>query len=163
MKRIVLLMALIAITLTGIAQKASVWRPVPKNLFTIDNGAVKLTSTNAPVTGVWLWRFDASVVLDELVYNTELKQYVSMPFSAIGPAIGYRHYVALPDGSPYSDFGVTGAVLLGTNIYNPSLAALKIAIMAEVFQYLKLGLAYTPNTPANIKHLSFVFGGAVTF
>ena len=130
----------------------------------IDNGAVRLTATNTAVkNGTWLWRFDATVALDELVYNTEIKQYVSVPFSAIGPAIGYKHFVALPDGTPYSDFGVTGAILLGTNIYQPDMASLKIAVMATVFEYLKLGIAYTPNTPANIKHLSFVFGGSISF
>ena len=164
MKRIIFIMALIAITLTGLAQNVSIWKPVPKNLFTIDKyGAVKLTATNAPATGVWLWRWDANVVLDELVYHSDIKQYVSTPLSAIGPAIGFKHYVPLSDGTAYNDFSITGAVLLGTDVYKPDLAAIKIAVMAEVFEHIKLGLAYTPNTPANIKHLSFVFGGSIGF
>jgi hypothetical protein len=164
MKKVILLLTLVI--LAGAIQAQSIWKPVPKDLFTKDatiyneGGEVLLSLENA---SEWLWRFDGTVLIDELVWHKDTRQFVSVPLSAVGPAIGYKHYSALPDGTPYNDFGVSAAVLLGTNIYDPSLASAKLVVMVTVFQYIKFGGVYTLNVPADVGHFGIAIGAGINF
>jgi hypothetical protein len=127
----ILFFALLAITVNA----QSLFKPVPKDLFTQNKGVLK-----APLNAsVWLWRISAEVTAVELNWNKDTKQFDSQPLSSAGPAIGYRHFTALNYGTPYNDFGVNLAILLGTDITHISPAAIKIALLINALQYINVG------------------------
>lgn len=134
----------------------SIWKPVPDNLFKTVDGNMRLSAL--PET--WLWRFSALVVAEELSYNSESKLWESKPLSSIGPAAGYRHYSALPDGTPYNDFGINAALLLGTDINHIDQASMKAAIVINAFKFINVGGAYTFN---NTNHWGILLGASVNF
>jgi hypothetical protein len=139
--------------------QVSLFKPVPKDLFS--NALYKVTANPQE----WIWRFDATVIGDEQIYHKDTKQFTSLVLSAVGPAIGYKHFVptSLTDPTPYCNFGVSAALLLGTDIYNASLSSMKIGLFLNAFQFVKIGGAYTLNVPTNVSHLSIVVGGSVNF
>lgn len=118
-----------------------------------------------PITQKWIWRFDATIAIVELNYNKDTKQFVSTAFSAVGPAIGYQHFVptSADDPTPFNNYGVSAAFLLGENIYNPELAKIKLALVANIMQYFKFGVTYTPKPVVSLSPVGFFFGGGVTF
>lgn len=158
MKKFIVILILAIFSIASYSQKVSLWKPLPKDLF-----SSTLYKTGG--TQVWFWRFDATIVADELVYNKTIKQFSSVALSAVGPAIGYKHFVptSTSDPTPYCNFGVSASLLLGTDIYQASLASMKFALFANVFQFLKVGGAYTLNTPADIGHFSILLGGSINF
>jgi hypothetical protein len=152
MKKLFLIGFLVAMTLAVSAQ--NIFQPVPDNLFSTEK-AIKAGA----VDHMWLWRFDATVALAEFTYVKEIKQFTFQEFSAVGPAIGFQHYV-VSDTGPFNNYGVSAAVLLGKSIYNPDMAALKVALIGNFFQYFKGGVSYTPNAT---DHWAVLLGGGITF
>ena len=73
---------------------------------------------------IWVWRISATITADELVWNKETKNFLSNPLSAVGPAIGYRHFVQLSNGTIYNDFGINAAIFV------------------NCFQYINIGVDY---------------------
>ena len=91
---------------------------------------------------IWVWRISATITADELVWNKETKNFLSNPLSAVGPAIGYRHFVQLSNGTIYNDFGINAAALLGFNINDVNPTNFKGAIFVNCFQYINIGVDY---------------------
>lgn len=118
-----------------------------------------------PASSKLVWRFDASIAIVELNYDKEAKKFLSNTFSAVGPAIGVQNYVptSVTDPTPFNNWGLSAAFLLGQSIYEPDLAATKVALVANIMQYFKFGGTYTFNTPDNISHFGVFFGGGITF
>jgi hypothetical protein len=160
MKKLIILLLLVGITLTGFSQ--GLFKPV-----TMTSGKVNNNNLSAivPVTQKWAWRIDASVALVEINYNKDTKQFVSNSFSAVGPAIGYQHYVVKAGEypSPFNNYGFSAAALLGKSIYDPNLAEFKVALVVNIMEYFKLGVTYTPNPATYISPVGFFFGGGITF
>jgi len=115
-----------------------------------------------PIERKMNWRFDAAVAFTEFTWSSSLKKFTPQMFSAVGPAIGMQWYRATSDvdPTPFNIYGVSAAVLLGKNVYEPDLAAIKIAIVANIYQYFKFGPTFTPNA---IDKWGMFFGGGVTF
>jgi len=162
MKKAVIVLALIALSLSGMAQDGiSLWKPVPKNLFQVVNAHNKLLNPKATaINSVFIWRLSAMITADELTWNKNTKQFVSTTLSSVGPAIGYRHYTQLNDGTGYNDWGVNLGVLLGTDINYAMPANAKIALTFNAFQFVNVGGAYTFNQPNN---WSILIGANFTF
>lgn len=162
MKKLVILLFLISISLTGISQ--GLFRPVSLFPTKTENDHRVSLGDNA-ITQKWEWRFDASLSIVELNYNKATKQLASTAFSAVGPAIGYQHFVptSATDPTPFNNYGFSFAVMLGESIYTPDVARLKLALVANVLQYLKFGVTYTPKPAADIFPVGFFFGGGITF
>lgn len=137
MKKLLLLASIFALLSLSVGAQG-LFRPIPKDLFTANKSVLKAVETPS----VWLWRISAEVTAVELIYNKETKQFDSQPLSSAGPAIGYKHFTELPDGSPYCDFGVSLACLLGTDITQVVPANIKGALLINAFQYLNVGVDY---------------------
>lgn len=170
MKKIIVILFLACVTLTGFSQ--GLFKPVALFSTKVESKYIETPCPSfyykvgeAPVTQKWVWRFDATIALVELNYNKDTKQFISTAFSAVGPAIGYQHFVptSATDPTPFNNYGASFAFLLGENIYNPDLAKIKLALVANVMQYFKFGLTYTPKPVVNLNPLGFFFGGGVTF
>jgi len=108
------------------------------------------------------WRFDAAISITEFTWSSSLKKFTPQMFSAVGPAIGVQWYrpTSFDDPTPFNVGGISAAVLLGKNVYEPDLAAVKIAVVANIYQYFKFGPTYTPQA---IDKWGMFFGGGVTF
>jgi hypothetical protein len=161
MKKVIVLFMLVCFTLPGIAQ-VSLFKPVPKDLFT--SGIVPgkyLAAGEMP--SKWLWRLSALVTADELVWDKTAKQFNSAPLSSVGPAIGFRHYTMLADGTPYNNYGFNAALLLGTNINQINPATMKFALTVNAFEFVNIGGAYTLNTPANLSPWRILLGASINF
>lgn len=157
MKKLIVLLFLVAITITSFSQ--GVFRPVSANLFNMQDKALNLKA--GTTTHVVLWRFNATIVATEFIFESS-HQVTSKTLSAVGPGFGAKWYVPKSDvdPTPYNVFGISGAILLGTDIYQPDLASMKIAVLANAFQFFTAGVAYTPNATSK---LSLLLGGQITF
>lgn len=156
MKKLILILFVACMTIAVSAQ--GLFKPVPKNLFTSEK-AIKAGETNRAL----IWRFDATVSIAEMNYNKVTKQLMTSAFSAVGPAIGLQNYVPGADGLPYNNWGVSAAVLLGTSIYEPDLSSIKIALQANILQYLKFGITVSPKPATDLSAFGFYFGTGITF
>jgi hypothetical protein len=154
-----LIVSLLLISLSVITFSQGVFRPVPADLFKANDKALNLKA--GTTTHVILWRFDATVVAQEVIFGPG-KEVTSKTLSAVGPGFGAQWYVPKSDTdpTPYNIFGISGAILLGTNIYQPELESIKIAVLANAFQFFTAGVAYTPNA-AN--KFSLLLGGQIKF
>ena len=132
---IILVFALFA----GSVYSQNMFKPVPKDLFskTQTTGALKAV----PATSEWLWRFNVTVIADEVVWRDK-NTAVQSPLSGVGPGIGYRHYYQAPDGTPASDFGVNLVAMLGSDKNDLSIADFKPAITINAFNFVNLGVDY---------------------
>ena len=157
MKKILItLVLLVAMTVTGLSQ-ISLFKPVPKDLFKILNKTNLVyngTNTNTAI----LWRFNATLVGNELTYNKVTKQLDSAPLSGVGPGFGIRHYYQQADGTPASDWGVSLVALLGTDIEHISPASFKPAITVNAFNFVNIGVDLI-----NFKQVGYIIGAQVNF
>jgi hypothetical protein len=156
MRRLIVLILFLCISPVIFSQ--GIFRPVSKNLFISDRADISVDD-NTRIDHRWLWRFDATVAFTELIWIKSENQFMSQTFSSVGPAVGYQHYISTETG-PFNNYGVSAAVLLGQSIYNPDMAALKVALVANIFQYFKFGGTFTPNAT---DHWGIVLGGGITF
>jgi len=154
MKKLIIIFFLASLTITVFSQ--GIFKPVPKDLFKVSDKSL-LTGVNA----VKLWRFDATVVTNEFIFEGG-NQVTSKTLSAVGPGFGLQWYVprSATDPTPYNIVGISAAVLLGADIYQPDLASVKIALLANAFQFFTAGAAYTPNASHKF---SLLLGGQIKF
>jgi hypothetical protein len=153
MKRLLIILSLVLLTVSIQAQHVGLFRPVPKTLFTETPGVL-----NAPQNAsVWLWRLNANLVADEMTWDKSTKQFNSVPLSGMGPGIGFHHFTELQDGSPYNDWGVNFLVLIGTDIEHVTPANLKAALTVNAFDIFNIGV------DTNFKTVGILFGVSVSF
>jgi hypothetical protein len=137
MKKVFITLALlVAMTLSSFAQ-VSLFKPVPKDLFKILHE--KRGSTLTESTTI-LWRFNATLAAEELIYNKTTKKFDSSPLSGTGPGFGIRHYYEQADGTAASDWGISLVALLGTDINNVTPASIKPALTVNAFNFLNVGV-----------------------
>jgi hypothetical protein len=148
-----LLIALSLLLTVTLCQAQSIWQPVPSTLFKAKSAPFGVVAT----PGTWLWRFSAEVTAEELTWNKTTKQFDSAPLSSVGPAIGYRHFVPLADGTPYNDFGISLAALLGTDINQINPATIKLALLINAFQFVNIGV------DTNFKTVGILLGASINF
>ena len=158
MKKLFLVLSLLMLAV--FCQAQSIWKPVPVDLFKAINGNLK--AGTAPVTGTWIWRFEANVNLAGYQWDKATKSLVPMSCVGVGPGVGYKHYIptSATDPTPYENYGFGAAVLFGADINNPDLSKLMIAVEADLFQYLKFGISIAPNAT---DHFGIFLGTGITF
>ena len=102
----------------------------------------------------WQMRFDATIQLNENLYNKDLKQLESQMAGGVGFAIGFQHYVPKPDGDPVNNFGFSVGLLQQNQ--------LKIVGQVNIWQYIKFGPTFTPNQPEPYGKWGFFIGTGIT-
>jgi hypothetical protein len=158
-KIIILGIILSGIGITSNAQ--GMFHKVTPAIFKIDK-VTSFSNGSTMLTGVWKWRIDGTFVLDENVYHKDIKAWVSSPFSAVGPAVGYQHYVPASsiDPTPVNNYGVSAGVALGTDILKPDFSSVKLVLQGNIWQYLKGGFTFTLN---NRNWFGYFLGTGITF
>ena len=147
---------LIAVGASSFSQ-VSPFKPIPFNLFQI-LGKTNLTMGSPTIPTATLWRFDAQVIGNELTYNKVTKQIDSAPLSGVGPGFGIRHYFQGNNGLPTSDWGLSLAILLGTDLQHVTPASIKPAIVFNALQFVNVGVDLI-----NFKQVGFIMGAQVNF
>ena len=161
MKKTIILFVFLIIGISLQAQ--SFWRKLPENYFSTPS--VVLKAGEVPASHAWLWRFDATFIGVEQVYDKSTKQFSSVALSGVGPSVGYKHYIPTSDTdpTPYCNFGISAGVLLGADINSWELSSAKIALMINALNWVKVGGAYTVHVPGELSHFSFILGGSIEF
>jgi len=138
MKKVFLILSLVALMVTANAQVKSVplFTPVPDDLFASDVYGLK-SLENA---SVWILRPSIQVTAVQLTWNKEKKSFDSTPLSSVGAGISYQHYIEV-DEHPFNNFGVNAFVLLGTDISQVSPASLGIATTVN-YSVINAGIGY---------------------
>lgn len=159
MKKLILIGVIALLTISVNAQ--NFFKSVP-TFPTVQEKANMISKGITPLDRIVQWRFDATLAITELTWIKATKKFNAQEFSAIGPAVGLQWYrpTSDVDPTPFNIYGVSAAVLLGKNIYNPDLAALKVAVIANLYQYFKAGVTYTPS---QVDKFGIVIGGGITF
>ena len=162
MKKLFITIFLVAISVAMFAQNGmSLFKPVPKNLFTVVNKNLKAKNVSATTTNtVFLWRLSAMLTATELTWDKTAQQFTSSALSSVGPAIGLRHYTQLSDGTAYNNYGFNLGVLLGDDVFMAIPSNVKIAATVNAFNFFNFGGAYTIN--AN-NPWSILVGAVYTF
>jgi hypothetical protein len=154
MKKLILVLCFLMVSLVGFSQ-VSLWKPIPKDLFY----STKYAKLGEATPSIWLWRFSALLTATELTWDKSSNQFVSAPLSSVGPAIGYKHFTQLADGTPYTDFGINVAALFGTDINQVNPAVVKLAVTVNALKFVNIGFDYglTNNT------FGILLGASVNF
>ena len=152
MKKLLIIFLLLGLSIYSYSQ--SIWQPIDKNMFQSEK---KYTTSLSVISSVWLWRFSANITAEELTYNTITKKFASAPLSSIGPAIGYKHYTELPDGTAYNDVGFSAILLFGTDINQINPAVVKVGLVVNAFQYINVGI------DTNFKTFGILLGASINF
>ena len=153
MKKLIII--LFCIIQFSIISAQSLFKPVPSDLFTREATADKTIRG----TEAFLWRFSAQLTGVEYQYDKDAKGFISLPLSSVGPAIGYRHYVALVDGAPFNNWGMNLSLLMGMDINGVEPAVMKLALTADLFK-LNVGFCYTFGSG---NHYGILLGTSIAF
>jgi hypothetical protein len=153
MKKIIFLFLMLVIPVIGFSQ--GLFKPVSSDMFRVRHLTAPEGATVVPFQSQWIWRFDATVQLSEVLYNKVLKELQTNAVFGIGPAVGLQHFVPNPNGEPFNNYGFGAGVLLGEKM--------KFVLQANLMQYFKIGFTITPNPETNIFPVGLFFGGGITF
>lgn len=135
MKRILLLVTVILVTINLGAQKPFVFfGNIPSDLFTVDR--------DIKATGTFLWSLDAAVSAAEITFNRDANIFETSFLSGVGGAIGYKHYKPLADGSPITDWGINLALLTKVKLNDIVQTRMKLALLASIYN-ITAGPVYT--------------------
>jgi hypothetical protein len=149
MKRLILLLIIAAFAVSVSSQ--GLFKPVP--MFPTSKDASGLERINL-ADFKWAMRFDATIQLNENLYNKELNQLESQMAGGVGFAIGIQHYVPKPTGEPINNFGFSLGLLQQDR--------LKIIGQVNIWQYIKFGPTFTPNQPEPYGKWGFFIGTGIT-
>ena len=146
---IILIMAFFAITV----RSQGLFHPVTTQVFNTTVNSVKAIVDQS----AWQWRFDATYVISQQLYNKDTKTLEASFKGGVGPAISYQHYVpkSATDPTPVNNYGVGLGFLVGDKF--------TIALQGNLWQYLKGGVTYTTGLTSNYFPIGFFVGTGITF
>ena len=134
MKKLILLLLVIVSTFTIEAQ--SIWKPVPKDLFSAELSADRTVKGNS----VLLPRWTAGISAEKLNYNKVTKKLEPESFSKIGIGFSLANYIDV-NGEPYNNWSVNAFLFLPTlNTDN----IISLAVTVSALQYLQIGFDFEP-------------------
>ena len=166
MKKLSLIIIIVLIGLSGFSQ--GLLNKVTSDIFTIKdkslltNKVLALPNGTFVLPGVFKWRIDATLAFTENIYHKDTKEWLSTPFSAVGPAISLQHFVptSVTDLTPYNNWGVGLGLAAGVNILQPDFSYVKVILEGNILQYLRGGFTATFNTK---NWFGYFIGTGITF
>jgi hypothetical protein len=137
MKKLITILLFASLTLANYSQ--GFFKPVDRNMFTPKDNALKTLA----ITQKWEFRPAIAISAVQLNWNKDKKQFDASAFNSAGIGIGYQHFIELPDGSPFNNYGFNGILLLGADdILNPTVPTISFAITGSFLQYVNIGALY---------------------
>lgn len=139
MRKLIVLLFLVVLSATGIAQDRSVafFAPVPDNLFKTDTRGVRVIEN----ASVWLIRPAISITAVQLNWNKVTKQFDASALNSAGLGIGYQHFIEI-DGLPFNNYGINALLLLGANVTQTEPATVSIALTGSFLNFVNIGGLY---------------------
>jgi len=140
MKKLILLIFLMSIVFMGMAQKpsASFLRPVPDQLFRND-ASINARDLNQ---SVWLLRPTVGILATRNSYDKIAKQWSTAPLSAAGLGVGYQHFVEMPDGTPFNNFGVNLLLLTTVKLAEEQQSSMGVGLFGTFLGFINVGVDY---------------------
>lgn len=127
-----LIILLLFISVASYAQRPFVvFGNVPENIFKGEPTADRTFLSE----GTFLWSLDAVVSGAEITFNKEKSLFETSFLSGVGGAVGYKHYKPLADGTPVSNWGVSGALLTKVKLNDVIRTGIEIAVLANVYNF----------------------------
>lgn len=138
MKKLLVLLVFIAITISGFSQSKwdGFFKPVTPQQF-----QSYLKGVSAANANVWLFRPAVSIAATMVTYDRTTKEWNATAFNSIGMGIGYQHYIDL-NGSPYNNFGFNALVFVNAS---PD-ATLSFAGTVSALKFIDVGGGYNAGT-----------------
>jgi hypothetical protein len=135
MKKISMILILVAISVAGFSQKAfnGFFKPVDKQLFT------NPLNTKA-VVSAWLFRPVVTITAMQFTFADPI---TVTSLSSMGTGISYQHFISQND-VPYNNFGINGLLLFSQDLGDVEPAKLSFAVTGNFFNgYLSIGAGYS--------------------
>ena len=132
MKKLILVLALLAMTLTAFPQSwDGFFKPVNKKLLIVPG-------TRQPAT-VWLFRPVVTVTALQFMFKNPVE--VSS-LSSLGTGLSLQHLIN-NDGEPYVNYGFNALLLFTNDIGGVAPASLSFALTGSFLNYVSLGVGYS--------------------
>ena len=133
MKRLILFIAILFVTINLAAQKPFVvFGNAPSDLF---RGELTTDRDSRINNGVFLWSLDAVVSGAEITFNKDESVFQTAFLSGVGGALGYKHYKPNSDLEPVSDWGVSGAILTKVKLNDIVQTKMKVALLVNLYNF----------------------------
>ena len=138
MKKLLVLLAFIAITISGFSQSKwdGFFKPVTRQSFDYH-----LKGTMSMNPNVWLFRPAVSLAATMLTYDKTTKDWNATAFNSVGMGIGYQHYID-NNGTPYNNFGFNALVFVNAT---PE-ATVSFAGTVSALKFIDVGGGYNLGT-----------------
>jgi hypothetical protein len=133
MKKVIILLFFAALTLAGTSQ--GFFRPVDKNMFVNSKTGLRTLE----ITQKWEFRPAITITAIQLNWNKLTKQFDASAFNQAGLGAGFTHFVELPDGTPFANYGINAILLLGVQEAEPGIS---FAVTGSFLQYVNIGGLY---------------------
>ena len=138
MKRLIILLILVTLTVPGYSQSVfkGFFKPIPDNIFEAKYSLGAMTVVPAK----WLIRPQVSITAVQI----NLKTRETSTFNSAGVGVGYQHYINI-EGRPFNNYGFNLLLLLGQEIATEGelpKAAFSIAAVANVLGWINVGPIY---------------------
>lgn len=134
MKKLIILSFLACLTLAGTSQ--GFFKPVNRNMFVNSKTGLRTLE----ITQKWEIRPAITITAVQLNWNKLTKQFDASAFNQAGLGIGYQHFIELPDGSPFNNYGLNAILLLGVQESEPGIS---FALTGSFLQYVNIGGLYS--------------------
>lgn len=137
MKKLIIISFLACLTLAGMSQ--GFFRPVNRNMF----ANTKTGLRTLEITQKWEIRPAITITAVQLNWNKLTKQFDASAFNQAGLGAGFTHFVELPDGTPFANYGINAILLLGVQEAEPGIS---FAVTGSFLQYVNIGGLYNLTT-----------------
>ena len=139
MKKLLLVLAFVALTISGFAQSPwdGFFKPVNSKQFNYHLKAASLELN----PNVWLFRPAVSIAATMLLYDKTIKDWTASSFTSVGMGIGYQHYID-NNGTPYNNFGFNALMFVNT----VPKATISLAGTVSAMKFIDVGGGYNFGT-----------------
>ena len=146
MKKVIIFMFLIALTVVGTAQNKwnGFFKPVENTLVSKASG-----------TNVWKPRPAVHVTAMEIGYDKATKTWNTYSFQSAGVGISYQHFIQ-SNGQSVTNYGFTGLMLFNGT---PGTVLISPAVTVELLQIFNFGVKYD----TGMKKVSGLLGISYSF
>ena len=149
MKKLIVLLFLVSLTLAGYSQ--SIWKPVPKDLLSNDKAFGK-SATLIP-------RFTLGITAQQFSWNKEEKKLEQATLSKVGIGIALANFITLDDGTLYNNFTITALCLFPT----VTESGVTLAAVASALKFANISPGIGVGYDLGIKKAVGLFNAVLTF
>jgi hypothetical protein len=140
MERLIILLFLFTVTLSGFAQSLfkGFFKPVDESLFKVAETTDQIAKADQS-TSIWLFRPIVTITAMQFTFD---KPMAVSSLSSMGTGLSYSHFISQND-QPYQNFSANLLILFTQDVGDVEPAKLSIAGTVSVLQYISVGVGYS--------------------